>query len=437
MDILNKPISTLSFDEIAKFCQQKYIEGIQLDYKRELPPKGLAKHFAAFSNTRGGLIIIGVEEDKEIGTPTNWEGIINEGKLVDKVHQYASDVEPVPSYEVHVTDEKEGKVFILVRIFEGDRTPYYVQNDSNLWVRTGNISCPVDIASPDYTEILFGKKNKAELARATYIDRAYQIYEAALSRAEKERLRLITEEKNEFEKKQQEIKETGTATFKVSSKYFKGQLGTSVSMFTLIAQPFYPGRALITPLDLLDSLDQIRVQTHTSQEFPPLNMEPIQDGLLNFDWNHNSGGIECGQLYSNGFIFRSIDVLRLNDQKDPHVYISHIANLLMTFLKSLGNFHRRTGFQGGIMGLLLLRDVADVWMNKIQPSRWNVWEDKKSLLPVYKWNLELDTSIINNELSLQEYFLNILKEIYWSFGYKPADDKLYRDFLKESNWLIE
>ena len=154
MDILNKPINSFSFEDVSSFCQQGHIEGIQLDYKRDLPPKGLAKHFAAFSNTRGGVMIIGVEEDKKSSKPATWKGVKNSGKLVDRIHQYASSVEPIPSYEVHVTNEKRGNVFILIRIFEGDRTPYYVQNDSNLWVRTGNIRNPIDIASPDYTEIL-------------------------------------------------------------------------------------------------------------------------------------------------------------------------------------------------------------------------------------------------------------------------------------------
>lgn len=82
MDILNKSVKTFSFDNIVDFCKQKHIEGIQLDYKREFPSKGLAKHFAAFSNTRGGIIIIGVEEDRKTGIPKAWEGIKNEGKLV-------------------------------------------------------------------------------------------------------------------------------------------------------------------------------------------------------------------------------------------------------------------------------------------------------------------------------------------------------------------
>jgi len=147
INLLNKPIDDFSFDDIISFCKERHAEGLQIDYKKEFPDKGLAKHFASFSNTRGGLIIVGVEEDDK-GLPIKWEGVKNEGKLIDRVHQNASNIDPIPNYETCITDEKNGRVFLLIRIFEGDQTPYYVQNDSNIWVRTGNISKPIDIASP-------------------------------------------------------------------------------------------------------------------------------------------------------------------------------------------------------------------------------------------------------------------------------------------------
>src|SRR5574340_853568 len=102
MDILNKPISTFTFADIAEYCSEGQVEGVQLDYKRELPPKGLAKHFASFSNTRGGVLIIGVEEDTKTGKPLAWDGLVHDSKIVDKIQQYATNVEPRPAYDVYV-----------------------------------------------------------------------------------------------------------------------------------------------------------------------------------------------------------------------------------------------------------------------------------------------------------------------------------------------
>lgn len=126
MDILNKPNSINTFQDIVDFCKQGEREGYELDYKQDLPPGGLSKHFAAFSNTRGGLIIIGVEEDKTTGIPKAWAGIDAKAQSIETIHQWASNVTPIPRYEVHATDIQKGKFFILIRILEGDRTPYYV-----------------------------------------------------------------------------------------------------------------------------------------------------------------------------------------------------------------------------------------------------------------------------------------------------------------------
>lgn len=160
MNMLKKPVSEISFNEVVEFCNEAHGEGVQIDYKKDFPSNGFAKHFAAFSNTRGGIIIIGVEEDRKSGIPVSWTGVVKDAKQIEKIHQAASNVEPIPSYEVHATDEVDGKCFVLIRINEGDKTPYYVQNDFNIWVRTGNISNPIGIASPDGLELLFGKEKR-------------------------------------------------------------------------------------------------------------------------------------------------------------------------------------------------------------------------------------------------------------------------------------
>src|SRR5665811_1385106 len=140
MNILYAPVGSLAFNDIVAFCQQKIIEGVTLEYKVDFP-KDLAKQFVTFSNTQGGLVIIGVGEDQN-GYPDSWDGVTNTGKLIDRVHQIAANVVPFPTYEVATTDEVKGKVFVLIRISEGSAPPYATTSDPTPWVRTGNISTP-------------------------------------------------------------------------------------------------------------------------------------------------------------------------------------------------------------------------------------------------------------------------------------------------------
>jgi len=193
MKLLNQDFTTITFDDIVAHCREKHPEGVQLDYKESYPQSDLSKLFVAFSNKQGGLIIIGVKENRTTGIPETWRGIGIDAKLVERVHQQALSVTPMPSYQVRMTDEKKGMVFLLIRIDEGDSTPYFVKNDSNVWVRTGNIRNPVDIAEPEWLELLYKKRSRADKARKNYLSQAETVFDSGLVLEEKKRIAPMQE----------------------------------------------------------------------------------------------------------------------------------------------------------------------------------------------------------------------------------------------------
>lgn len=438
MDILNKPISSFNFDDIVAFCKEGHIEGVQLDYKKEIP-RDLAKHFAAFSNTRGGVIIIGVEENSKNSTPRAWSGVDNEGKLTDRVHQFAVNVEPLPSYEVHITDEKRGKVFSLIRIFEGDRTPYYVQNDANLWVRTGNISNPIGIASPDAAELLFKKSERASVVRGIYVSRTHTVFSAALKRANDERMLAIAREREEFKNKKERGEIPQDSKFNTS--YYNKGLGTEASICTTLLQPHYPRRALLSPQDIKAKLNDIKARGRFSGDFPSLNVETIPEGVLYFEWRERSGSIECEQIYAQGLIYNSADVLRVDENGMKKIWLSNIAANLFLTLKASDNFYKLVGYQGGLDGYVLLQNVEGVLLMLIVPERWSlsplyVRDSREALLSKYRLDMELDTALLGDEKELQAFFVEKINELYVGFGYEPPKEDLIEAFLKQEGWLV-
>jgi len=429
MDILNKPIKDFCFDDIVEFCKQGFREGLQLDYKREMPTKSLPKHFAAFSNTRGGVIIIGVDENEKNGIPKAWEGVEDAGKIKERIYQNAANVEPFPSFDVWTTDEKNGKVFVLIRIYEGDKTPYYVQNDANLWVRTGNISRPIDIVSPDAAELLFLKREKAERTRTNMVKRADEVYQSALQRAEKRRLALVAAEKGQVSR-EGNPKEPRSICSKT--------LGTEASLCEVHIQPFYPARSFITPQKLKSLLESTYEKRGWSEDFPPFNMESIPEGLLKFEWEERTGFLKCSQFYANGLIYHLVDVLQVRDG-EKKIWIAQIAALLFMVLKTAGSLYRALGYQGELSGSLLLKDVQGIILRPIIPSGWHSGSELRiGLLPIYDWKLELNTMLLNDDKKLQGYYIDKLKEIYWSlgYGYDSEKEKLFKDFLKAEGWLV-
>lgn len=432
MNIINLDINKITFDDIVKFCLENQIEGIQLEYKKEFPKKGLSKNIASMVNTRGGLIIVGIEEDGETGIPKAWDGVKNEGKLIERAHQFVSQVDPLPSYDVCLTNENNGNVFLLIRIFEGDRTPYYVQNDANIWVRTGNISNPIDIASPDALELLFRKKEKAEQTRSIYLERTKEIFSAALKRAEKERLRLIDSEKQNYKREQRALGIDPIDWSAFNSSLVQSELGSNTGICTITIQPFYPKKAFVNPIEIRSSIQNIKA-SGCGYEFPDENyIEMTPFGTLSFYWSRHSGSIKCEQFFGNGLIYNSRDVLDTN--KEGHKYISlyEIGYFLFITLKAASNYYDHIGYQGTILGCVRLNNIEDVIIEPIIPAGWRNYSDRNSsLLSNYEWDIDIETSRLREIKSLKTYFIELVNAICISFNYAPPKDQLYEAFFKD------
>lgn len=428
MEILRKPLKEITFEYVVDFCKEGQREDIQLDYKQILPGGGLSKHFASFSNARGGLIIVGVKEDRKTGVPRAWLGIKNEAKEVERIHQWASSVEPIPSYEVHVTNEIKGQVFILIRISEGDQTPYYVLNDSNIWVRTGNISNPINIASPDFTELLFNKRGEAHLARSTHINLSREVYANALERSDKERVGQIKSEKERLIEAGRDSNDHG---------YFNEKLGTNTCMLDVLIQPFYPRKSLTSPKEIKDNLINIRdVNPKFHLNFPSLEVEPIPEGVLHFSWGYRDGNIRSDQIYSKGLVFHSIDILRVGRHANKTVYVSHVLTILFEVTKFAGNFYNMFGYQGGLIGYLLIRGLKGISLNTGLGSYY-LHDSKVALLDKYRLDIDIDTALLNDEKAWEDYFIDKAKELFWNLGFGEVSEKSIKSYLKEHGWLVE
>ncbi|HRZ95397.1 MAG TPA: ATP-binding protein [Candidatus Moranbacteria bacterium] len=429
MDILNQSIKSLNFADIIAFCQEKNREGIQIDYKKEYPQKGIAKHFASFSNTRGGILIIGVEEDRKSGVPIAWESIECDAKIIEKINQEASNVEPIPAFDVHITDEINGKRFVLVRVYEGDKTPYYVQNDSNVWVRTGNISNSIDIASPDGLELLFGKKEKAEKARNNFLSISDELHEAAIGKEEK---RIREELRKEAEK------EGSTTIFR-----YEKTIGVYDSICKITLQPYFPGKSLTTPKKIKDDIDSIRFRNRNFV-FPDLNVEPSPKGIRYFSYQRSREILESQVVLGQGLIQDIFTASRKSpDEKSRIISLRAIAVRIFGIFKFADRFYDKYGYQGVLLGNIEINGATDVLedvlVRRMVPIGSDFWEEdktKESLLSDYLWEIKIDTRILKEKDELRKYYEELLEEIYWDFGFEEIGDGVLDKFLEENGFTF-
>ena len=168
MSLWHKPASQIEFADIDAFCQTMQPEGARLDYKGVSFPKDLAKTIAAFANTLGGLIILGVAADntfnKPIWPPTH--GLPAEPGLSERVIQIAQD-SIYPPVRVAVSnvipnDLLPDHVLLVIRVNESREAPHAIEKNRKVYVydRTDNQNKPYELADMDRIQYLLTRRQR-------------------------------------------------------------------------------------------------------------------------------------------------------------------------------------------------------------------------------------------------------------------------------------
>lgn len=411
MDILSKDFESISFEDIENFCKEKVVENIQLDYKKVMPKKGLSKHIAAFSNTKGGLIIIGVDEDSETGEPKNWEGIKKEGKLIDQVYQHASNVVPYPTIKARFTNVKNKKAFLLVKILEGGTPPYHTVSDPTIRTRTGNISTPLDTARQQDLDKLYTKKEKSGEIREQNIGKAITIYEASLDRADDER--------------EQEIKE------RPEEKIYDKPFLPHASVLSVTIQPFYPETAIAERHELKSRMEEYRV-TRVNSDFPHLSSEQCPGGISLFSWNRMSGLFESQLVLNNGLVFSAVDIQRPYEGV-PAASMNEIASIIARQLKVSSNLYRVFGYTGVVCGEIKLSNLKGVRIYDLKPEGYQSWFDDGQITKIsdYSWPIEdIDTNLLDDKKTFYQEWKKIMQAIFWDLGMPVPSEEKFKDYFE-------
>lgn len=96
-----------------------------IEFKRLVhSPKKIAKSIVAFANTEGGIILIGVDDDKRI------TGIHSEKEMLEIVHDAVKwHVEPVLRIETEVVEYKKRLVLMVIVPESSDKPHYHISTE--------------------------------------------------------------------------------------------------------------------------------------------------------------------------------------------------------------------------------------------------------------------------------------------------------------------
>ena len=118
------------------------VETTNIDFKVNLErekPKSWLKSVSAFANTKGGIILFGIDDKTH-----EEKGIADVIKTTEKISEFINArIEPLPRYELNYFKEN-GKDFIELEIGDGPITPYFYVSDGRkeAFIRSGNQSIP-------------------------------------------------------------------------------------------------------------------------------------------------------------------------------------------------------------------------------------------------------------------------------------------------------
>ena len=138
-------INGKQWDQITKEDIEILLEGDNdenffFEYKNDdVDNKKLIKEISAFSNTYGGYIIIGVDDDKKISGCSKW----NEQKIHTTIHD---SITPIPNFDVKKVSIDEEKNIYIIKIEEGSHPPY-ITNTGKIYERVSSGSFPINESS--------------------------------------------------------------------------------------------------------------------------------------------------------------------------------------------------------------------------------------------------------------------------------------------------
>lgn len=171
--MFTKPIDKITFEDVENFCHE-FGEGVRVEYKQEIAH--VPKIISSFANTLGGIFVIGAETDELNKVVFPIKGIEKEPQIEERILQSAlTGIYPAVIPEVAIVDMPDpNNIVVVVRIDESIQAPHAIQNSTKVYIRTGSITQPYELADTDRIAYMFKRRENAQIVANQIINRIEQ-----------------------------------------------------------------------------------------------------------------------------------------------------------------------------------------------------------------------------------------------------------------------
>ncbi|MBI3001380.1 MAG: ATP-binding protein [Deltaproteobacteria bacterium] len=408
MSLLSKPINNITWEDVEAFCQERTPEGAVLDYKEDFP-NNLERSLAAMANTLGGLVLIGIEEDKENRPIIPVKGIEFKRGLAERVTNIIlSNITPPFIPEIAVpSDATKERALVVIRIAQSHQTPHAIAANTQVYLRTGNRNKPEELATIPQIEWLMDGRRKSEEFRAHLYKQA-EVRLTALrpdSLAARQKAREATA-----------IAEDDRLMLSLCPVYPKDRLMDPPAMYGI-----YRG----SEVDIYKGYDSI---------FPPVqggDGRIVQDGFVRQRVT-DDGGIFHVELNSFGLYFYRQSIVNVYpDNPRKVIYSGEISRRLDEFLESSSKYYRQLGYRGTLEFRMVLNGVKGCVLREFDRNSYSF--DLNSPDNEIRFLTTVTAASLSEEKP--RLVLGAAQQVAWAFNWSLTPehlDRYYKEKRRES-----
>lgn len=194
MSIFTKPISQLTPADLQELLQEKAVENVRLEFKREIPDKdNTLKKLSSFANTFGGFMIIGASANSADGRIEDLCGVeVQNGykqRVIDWCFGGASPPLTVAISDPIPVSTHNEKVCYVIYAPESDVAPHFLNGRKGVWVRADEFSTRFEARLANENELshLLDRRKVVLDRRSSLLERAKKRFDTFAAKGHTDR----------------------------------------------------------------------------------------------------------------------------------------------------------------------------------------------------------------------------------------------------------
>jgi hypothetical protein len=417
--LYSKATEDLTWDDVISFCDRRVSENAYLDYKENFP-NNLEKTVAAIANTFGGIILIGIEEDKENKPVLPIKGIQFKRGLEEQVISTILDtITPPIIPEIKVCpDSQAQRAVVVIRIPQSHQTPHAINSNTKVYVRTGNRNDGQDwesLATVERIKWLLDHRRKS-----------VDFKQSLLEKAQNRFVKCYTDE---------QLSKDKMAAYSINSN---GEIAFPSAVFTISMCPVFPKNPFLTPPEIKGLYDKIQVRdyfgTDTYFPFPYSKAGTIvSDGCIKFSASVEEERFWHTELNIFGLYYYKQSVVFSPDETNNNASIraGELFCRLDEFIDSSAKFYSEIGYQGLLDFNVRLENIFSYKRN-VPLQKWpnDPFQTKPlsaSDKDVFYTDIALSGALLEQKRRL---ICNSAKKIAWNYGWDLQESTIDGYFTK-------